>query len=156
MALLQISEPDAPPESRQRRIAIGIDLGTTNSLVAVVRDGKAAVLPDAAGRPLLPSVVRYEANGAIEVGSAAFRHLAHDPRNTIASVKRFMGRGVRDVPYIENAPYDFVDAPGMLQLKTVAGPKSPVEVSAEILKTLRVRAEAALPADAEMVGAVVT
>jgi molecular chaperone HscA len=156
MALLQISEPDAPPEPRKARVAIGIDLGTTNSLVAIVRDGKASVLPDAAGKFLLPSVVRYEADGRVSVGAEAMRHLAHDPRNTISSVKRFMGRGVRDVPYIENAPYVFVDAPGMLQLRTVAGPKSPVEVSAEILKVLRLRAESALPADAEMVGAVVT
>jgi molecular chaperone HscA len=159
MALLQISEPDAPPEPHKRRVAIGIDLGTTNSLVAIVRDGKATVLPDAAGKPLLPSVVRYEANGQVTAGAEAMKHLAHDPRNTIASVKRFMGRGVRDVPYIENTPYDFVDAPGMLQLRTVAGPKSPVEVSAEILKALRLRAEAWMAGEggeAEMVGAVVT
>ena len=156
MALLQISEPDAPAVPHRARVAIGIDLGTTNSLVAIVRDGKTTVLPDAAGKFLLPSVVRYEADGRVSVGAEAMRHLAHDPRNTIASVKRFMGRGVRDVPYIENAPYIFVDAPGMLQLKTVAGPKSPVEVSAEILKALRLRAEAALAPDAEMVGAVVT
>src|SRR5258706_1616269 len=159
MALLQISEPDAPPEPHPRRIAIGIDLGTTNSLVAVVRDGKATVLPDAAGKPLLPSVVRYEADGHVTVGAEAMKHLAHDPRNTIASVKRFMGRGIRDVPYIENTPYDFVDAPGMLQLRTVAGPKSPVEVSAEILRSLRQRAETWLANDGdehEMVGAVVT
>ena len=157
MALLQIAEPDAPPETRRKRVAIGIDLGTTNSLVAVVRDGKAQVLPDAAGKFLLPSVVRYEPSGRVSVGAEAMRHLAHDPRNTIASVKRFMGRGVRDVPYIENAPYDFVDAPGMLQLRTVAGPKSPVEVSAEILKALRLRAESALAGDdIEMVGAVIT
>jgi len=156
MALLQITEPDAAPEPHRRRVAIGIDLGTTNSLVAVVRDGRVNVLPDAAGRPLLPSVVRYAANGEVTVGAEAMKHLAHDPRNTIASVKRFMGRGIRDVPYIENAPYDFVDAPGMLQLRTVAGPKSPVEVSAEILKALRLRAEAALGTEVEMVGAVVT
>jgi molecular chaperone HscA len=156
MALLQITEPDAPAAARKARIAIGVDLGTTNSLVAIVRDGKATVLPDAAGKFLLPSVVRYEADGRISVGAEALRHLTHDPRNTISSVKRFMGRGVRDVPHIENAPYVFVDAPGMLQLRTVAGPKSPVEVSAEILKSLRLRAEAAVPAETEMVGAVVT
>src|SRR5258705_12896653 len=105
-------------------------LSTSSWLVAVDWVGKSAVLPDAAGRPLLPSVVHYDAAGKVIVGAAALKLLAHDPKNTVASVKRFMGRGVRDVPYIENAPYDFVDAPGMLQLRTVAGRKSPVEVSA--------------------------
>ena len=158
MALLQISEPGKSPEPHQRRVALGIDLGTTNSLVAVVRNGSAEVLADAAGRPLLPSVVRYEESGRVTVGAEAQKHLARDPRNTIASVKRFMGRGVADVPNVENAPYDFVDAPGMLRLRTVAGPKSPVEVSAEILKALRVRAEERVIAgsSAELAGAVVT
>ena len=158
MALLQISEPGESPAPHQRRVAIGIDLGTTNSLVAVVRNGSAEVLRDEAGRPLLPSVVRYEENGRVTAGVEAQRHLARDPRNTIASVKRFMGRGVADVPNIENAPYDFVDAPGMLRLRTVAGPKSPVEVSAEILRALRARAEARVLAgtSAELAGAVVT
>jgi molecular chaperone HscA len=158
MALLQISEPGEPAAPRQRRVAIGIDLGTTNSLVAVVRNGSAEVLPDEVGRPLLPSVVRYEENGRVTVGVEAQKHLARDPRNTIASIKRFMGRGVADVPNIENAPYDFVDAPGMLQLRTVAGPKSPVEASAEILKALRARAEARVLAgtSVELAGAVVT
>ncbi|MBK9606089.1 MAG: Fe-S protein assembly chaperone HscA [Betaproteobacteria bacterium] len=158
MALLQISEPGESPAPHQRRVAIGIDLGTTNSLVAVVRNGSAEVLRDEAGRTLLPSVVRYEENGRVTAGAEAQRHLARDPRNTIASVKRFMGRGVADVPNIENAPYDFVDAPGMLRLRTVAGPKSPVEVSAEILKALRARAEARVleGTSAELAGAVVT
>ena len=158
MALLQISEPGESPSPHQRRVAIGIDLGTTNSLVAVVRSGVADVLPDENGRALLPSVVRYEEGGVVTVGVQAQQHLARDPRNTISSVKRFMGRSVADVPNIENAPYDFVDAPGMLQLRTVAGPKSPVEVSAEILKSLRQRAEATLlgGSTTELAGAVVT
>ena len=159
MALLQISEPDSEPAApRNRRVAVGIDLGTTNSLVAMVRNGQAVVLPDAAGKTLLPSVVRYQSDGAVTVGTEAQRHLARDPRNTIASVKRFMGRGVRDVPNIENTPYDFLDSPGMLQLRTVAGAKSPVEVSAEILRTLRQRAQDAIAVnDGEaLIGAVVT
>ncbi len=154
MALLQIAEPGQSDAPHQRRLAAGIDLGTTNSLVATVRHGLAEVLPDEQGRALLPSVVRYLADGTTEVGPLAQVHQASDPRNTIVSVKRFMGRGVKDVAHVENLPYDFVDAPGMLQLKTVAGIKSPVEVSAEILRTLRQRAEEAL--GGELVGAVVT
>jgi molecular chaperone HscA len=144
MALLQISEPGMSPAPHEGRLAVGIDLGTTNSLVATVRSGAATALPDAQGRPLLPSIVRYFANGKVEVGYAAQARQADDPRNTIVSVKRFMGRGVRDVDHAQNAPYDFVDAPGMLQIRTAAGVKSPVEVSAEILKILRERAELAL------------
>src|SRR4051812_35994556 len=143
MALLQISEPGMSPAPHERRLAVGIDLGTTNSLVATVRNGVASVLPDAQGRPLLPSVVRYFEN-KVEVGYGAQARQADDPKNTIVSVKRFMGRGVKDVDHAQNAPYDFVDAPGMLSLRTVAGVKSPVEVSAEILKVLRERAELAL------------
>ncbi len=154
MALLQIAEPGQSTAPHQHRLAVGIDLGTTNSLVATVRHGLAEVLRDEDGRPLLPSIVRYLADGSVEVGHTAQAHQASDPRNTIVSVKRFMGRGVKDVAHVENLPYDFVDAPGMLQIKTVAGIKSPVEVSAEILKTLRRRAEAAL--SGELVGAVVT
>ncbi len=154
MALLQIAEPGQSTAPHQHRLAVGIDLGTTNSLVANVRHGLAEVLRDEDGRPLLPSIVRYLADGSVEVGHTAQAHQASDPRNTIVSVKRFMGRGVKDVAHVENLPYDFVDAPGMLQIKTVAGIKSPVEVSAEILKTLRRRAEAAL--SGELVGAVVT
>ena len=154
MALLQISEPGQSPAPHQQRRAVGIDLGTTNSLVATVRSGVATVLPDAQGRPLLPSIVRYAADGKVEVGYAAQAHQTEDPTNTIVSVKRFMGRGRKDVPYIENLPYDFVDAPGMLQVCTVAGRKSPVEVSAEILKVLRARAEMSLGGDLN--GAVIT
>jgi len=154
MALLQLAEPGQSAAPHQHRLAVGIDLGTTNSLVATVRHGLAEVLRDEAGHALLPSIVRYLADGTTEVGHLAQVHQASDPRNTIVSVKRFMGRGVKDVAHVENLPYDFVDAPGMLQIKTVAGIKSPVEVSAEILKTLRRRAEASL--GGELVGAVVT
>ena len=154
MALLQIAEPGQSAAPHEHRLAVGIDLGTTNSLVATVRHGLAEVLRGEEGRPLLPSIVRYLADGTTEVGHGAQAHQSSDPRNTIVSVKRFMGRGVKDVAHVENLPYDFVDAPGMLQIKTVAGIKSPVEVSAEILKSLRQRAEAAL--GGELVGAVVT
>jgi molecular chaperone HscA len=154
MALLQIAEPGQSAAPHQHRLAAGIDLGTTNSLVATVRHGLAEVLRDVQGRALLPSIVRYLGDGSTEVGYAAQAHQASDPRNTIVSVKRFMGRGVKDVAHVENLPYDFVDAPGMLQIKTAAGIKSPVEVSAEILKVLRQRAEASL--GGELVGAVVT
>src|SRR5512145_442284 len=154
MALLQISEPGQSPEPHQARLAVGIDLGTTNSLVGTVRSGMPVVLPDAQGRPLLPSIVRYHADGRVDVGYVAQARQAEDPKNTIVSVKRFMGRGVKDAAHIENSPYDFVDAPGMLQIRTVAGAKSPVEVSAEILKVLRSRAEMSLGGD--LAGAVIT
>ena len=154
MALLQLAEPGLSAAPHQHRLAVGIDLGTTNSLVATVRHGLAEVLRDDEGHALLPSIVRYLADGKTEVGHVAQAHQASDPRNTIVSVKRFMGRGVKDVAHVENLPYDFVDAPGMLQIKTAAGIKSPVEVSAEILKTLRRRAEESL--GGELVGAVVT
>ncbi|MGE5129979.1 MAG: Fe-S protein assembly chaperone HscA [Sphingomonadaceae bacterium] len=154
MALLQISEPGMSPAPHERRLAVGIDLGTTNSLVATVRSGVASVLPDQQGRALLPSIVRYLPDGRSEVGYAAQARQAEDPKNTIVSVKRYMGRGLKDVAHVENAPYDFVDAPGMLQLRTCAGVKSPVEVSAEILKALRARAEHSL--GGELAGAVIT
>ena len=137
MALFQISEPGESPEPHQRKLAVGIDLGTTNSLVATVRDGRAVVLPDVQGRALLPSIVRYLPEGKLAVGYAAQAHQADDPKNTIASIKRCMGRGLKDIAHAENAPYDFVDAPGMLQIRTVAGVKSPVEASSEILKILK-------------------
>ena len=158
MALLQLSEPGATPDPHQRRIAVGIDLGTTHSLVAAVRSGIAECLPDAHGRAILPSVVRYlvdeRGQGRSQVGADAFADAALDPRNTIVSVKRFMGRGLADIAQREKLPYDFVDAPGMVQLRTVAGVKSPVEVSAEILSTLRQRAEDSF--DDEIFGAVIT
>ncbi len=144
MALLQISEPGESTAPHEHRLAVGIDLGTTNSLVATVRSGMAVVLSDELGRPLLPSVVQYGAQGVQAVGYAAQARLSHDPKNTIVSVKRFMGRGVKDIAHVESMPYDFVDAEGMVRLRTAAGVKSPVEVSAEILRVLRERAEASL------------
>jgi len=154
VALLQISEPGMSPAPHQERRAVGIDLGTTNSLVATVRSGAPTVLPDALGRPLLPSIVRYSADGKVEAGYPAQAKQATDPKNTVVSVKRFMGRGLKDVAHIENAPYDFVDAPGMVQIRTAAGVKSPVEISSEILKVLRMRAELSL--GGELAGAVIT
>jgi molecular chaperone HscA len=154
MALLQISEPGMAPAPHQRRLAVGIDLGTTNSLVAAVRNGVPDALPDEHGRVLLPSVVRYLERGGRRIGLRAKEEAVLDPRNTIVSVKRFMGRGKAEVEGAENAPYDFVEAPGMVQIRTVAGIKSPVEVSAEILATLRQRAEDTL--GDELVGAVIT
>lgn len=138
----------------QHRLAVGIDLGTTNSLVATVRSSIPEVLNDEDGRPLLPSIVRYLPNGHANIGYNAQAAQTTDPKNTIVSVKRFMGRGLKDIAYVENLPYDFLDTPGMVQVKTVAGVKSPVEISAEILATLRQRAEDAL--GDELVGAVIT
>ncbi|HMV05640.1 MAG TPA: Fe-S protein assembly chaperone HscA [Accumulibacter sp.] len=154
MALLQIAEPGESAAPHRHRLAVGIDLGTTNSLVATVRSGLAVVLNDELGRPLLPSVVRYLPDGSCAAGYEAQAQQAIDPRNTIVSVKRFMGRGIKDVPYREDLPYRFDEAPGMLRLQTVAGVKSPVEISAEILRTLRLRAESAL--GGTLVGAVIT
>ena len=154
MALLQIAEPGMSTAPHQHRLAIGIDLGTTNSLVATVRHGIPEVLDDEEGHALLPSIVRYLPNGHANIGFSAQAMQTVDPKNTIVSVKRFMGRGLKDIAHTENMPYDFIDTPGMLQLKTAAGIKSPVEVSAEILATLRQRAEDAL--GDELVGAVIT
>ncbi|WP_310450353.1 Fe-S protein assembly chaperone HscA [Sulfuritalea sp.] len=154
MALLQIAEPGESAAPHEHRLAVGIDLGTTNSLVATVRSGMSVVLNDMQGRPLLPSVVAYTADGSVEVGYGAEAKQSIDPKNTIISVKRFMGRGRHDIAHIETLPYDFVDAEGMVKLKTIAGIKSPVEISAEILRTVRNRAEASL--GGELTGAVIT
>jgi molecular chaperone HscA len=154
MALLQIAEPGMSTAPHQHRLAIGIDLGTTNSLVATVRHSIPEIISDEEGRALLPSIVRYLPNGHAHIGYKAQAAQTTDPRNTIVSAKRFMGRGLKDIAYVENLPYDFIDTPGMVQLKTAAGIKSPVEVSAEILATLRQRAEDAL--GDELVGAVIT
>ncbi|MGQ9862547.1 MAG: Fe-S protein assembly chaperone HscA [Thiobacillaceae bacterium] len=154
MALLQIAEPGLSTAPHEHRLAVGIDLGTTNSLVATVRNGFALVLNDEHGRPLLPSVVRYLKDGGTQVGYEAQSYASRDPHNTIISVKRFMGRGLKDLPDAATLPYQFVDAPGMVKIKTVAGVKSPVEVSAEILKVLKARAEGAL--GGELIGAVIT
>ncbi len=152
MALLQISEPDEPGR-REHRLAVGIDLGTTNSLVATVRNRIPVVLPDENGHPLLPSIVRY-GERFVDVGYAAQAMQARDPRNTIVSVKRMMGRGLADLPDARRFPYRFIDEPGMVKLATRAGVKSPVEISAEILRALRIRAEASLAG--KLAGAVVT
>ncbi|HET6788305.1 MAG TPA: Hsp70 family protein, partial [Aquabacterium sp.] len=141
MALLQISEPGQSPDPHQRRIAVGIDLGTTHSLVAAVRNGVAECLPDGQGRAILPSVVRYLENAGRQIGYEAQAAQAEDPENTIASVKRFMGRGLADIASRQKLPYRFLEKPGMVALQTRAGEKSPVEISAEILATLRYRAE---------------
>ncbi|MDZ4252321.1 MAG: Fe-S protein assembly chaperone HscA [Sulfuritalea sp.] len=154
MALLQIAEPGETAAPHEHRLAVGIDLGTTNSLVATVRSGMSVVLNDMQGRPLLPSVVSYAADGSVEVGYDAEAKQSIDPKNTIISVKRFMGRGRHDIAHVETLPYDFLDTEGMVKLKTIAGVKSPVEISAEILKTVRNRAEASL--GGELTGAVIT
>jgi molecular chaperone HscA len=154
MALLQISEPGQAPDPHQRRVAVGIDLGTTHSLVAAVRHGVTECLPDAQGRVLLPSVVRYLEGGRRQIGDDARAVQAEDPENTIVSAKRFMGRRLADVTGHGRLPYRFVDQPGMLAIATRDGEKTPVEVSAEILATLRQRAEDTF--DDELFGAVIT
>src|SRR5450759_3392845 len=158
MVLLQISEPGMSTAPHQHRVAVGIDLGTTNSLVATVNSGTAQVLLDHEGEPLLPSVVRYFPDGRIVVGREARMSQSEDPQNTIVSVKRFMGRGVADVARYGMLPYRFEDAPGMVRIHTCAGSKSPVEISAEILRRLHVLAEQALlgKSGGELVGAVIT
>src|SRR5512141_3003721 len=161
MALLQISEPGQSPDPHQRRIAVGIDLGTTHSLVAAVRNGIAECLPDAQGRVILPSVVRYLEDNGRQIGYDAQAAQAQDPRNTIASVKRFMGRGLADITNRDKLPFEFVEAgeagsppSGMVTLRTRAGEKAPVEISADILATLRYRAEDTFNDD--LYGAVIT
>ena len=159
MALLQISEPGQSPDPHQRRIAVGIDLGTTHSLVAAVRNGVAECLPDNEGRVLLPSVVRYLEQGKRQIGYDAVAAQSSDARNTIASAKRFMGRGLQDVAEAGQLPYEFVQNPdasagGMVSVVTAGGIKSPVEISAEILATLRYRAEDTFNDD--LYGAVIT
>jgi len=162
MALLQISEPGQAPDPHQRRIAVGIDLGTTHSLVASVRNGVAECLPDEKGQVILPSVVRYLPGQGRQIGHEAVANAAQDPENTLASVKRFMGRSLSDIANLEKLPYKFVKPEGneavadkgMLSIQTVQGAKSPVEVSAEILATLRYRAEDTFNDDLH--GAVIT
>jgi len=152
--LLQISEPGQAPDPHARRIAIGIDLGTTHSLVASVRSGVAECLPDHEGRVILPSAVRYLSGNRRLIGADALASQSEDPVNTIVSVKRFMGRALKDITNSNDLPYQFVDSPGMLTLQTIDGDKSPVEVSAEILASLRQRAEDTF--DDEIYGAVIT
>jgi molecular chaperone HscA len=154
MALLQIAEPGKSAAPHQHRLAVGIDLGTTHSLVAAVQSGANRVLLDECGQALLPSVVRYHADATTTVGVNARARQSDDPHNTIVSVKRLMGRGIDDLAETARRPYRFSTAPGMVRLDTVAGERTPVEVSAEILKSLRARAERAL--GGELVGAVIT
>ncbi len=154
MALLQISEPGQAPNPHERRIAIGIDLGTTHSLVASVRNGVSECLPDDEGRVILPSVVRYVDANKRQIGYAALAAQVEDPTNTISSVKRLMGRGLSDIGGHQQLPYQWIDKPGMVMLQTAAGEKSPVEISAEILATLRFRAEDTF--DDDIFGAVIT
>ncbi|MDG1445559.1 MAG: Fe-S protein assembly chaperone HscA [Methylophilaceae bacterium] len=160
MALLQISEPGMSAAPHQHKLAIGIDLGTTNSLVATVRSGMSTVLQDQHGHALLPSIVHYGEAQQVIVGHEAKVKQNADPVNTIASVKRLMGRSLKDIVDKAHIPYRFVSPPsddasqGMVLLDTRAGLKSPVEISAEILKTLKNRAQAAL--GGELTGAVIT
>ena len=156
MALLQISEPGQSTAPHEHRLAVGIDLGTTNSLVAAVRSGIAETLADEAGRHLLPSVVHYRVDAEPEVGEAALDAAADDPLNTVASVKRLMGRGIEDVKRLGNLlPYEFTPGEtGMPRIRTVSGDRSPVEISADILRALKRRAEATL--GGELSGSVIT
>lgn len=154
MALLQIAEPGMSADPHQHRLAVGIDLGTTNSLVATVKSAETVVLADHEGRKLLPSVVRYLSDGTTVVGHEARLAISEDSQNTIASVKRFMGRSSAEIKEASSLPYRFAESDGMLRVQTVAGEKSPVEISAEILKVLKDRAEEAL--GGELVGAVIT
>ncbi len=155
MALLQIAEPGQSTAPHEHRLAVGIDLGTTHSLVATVRSAQAEVLRDTAGRYLLPSVVQYRADGTLRVGEEARAEAAMDPHNTIASVKRLMGRGAEELTTLAGElPYQVVAGEGMVRLHTAQGDKSPVEVSAEILRVLRQRAEESL--GGELTGAVIT
>ena len=156
MALLQISEPGQSTAPHEHRLAAGIDLGTTNSLVATVRSGVAETLADEDSEHILPSVVRYTGSDGVEVGKIALSHATVDPLNTLASVKRIMGRSVKDLATLEgHLPYIFSDdVSNVPRIETVAGAVTPIEVSAEILKTLRQRAEASL--GGELKGVVIT
>ena len=154
MALFQIAEPGLSAAPHEHRLAVGIDLGTTNSLAATVKSGDPVVLADEAGRQLLPSVVRYLKDGSVETGWDALAHAESDPRNTVYSAKRLLARGRSELKTLPVLPYEIVDAPGGVAIRTVQGDKSPVEVSAEILKTLAKRAETQL--GGELIGAVIT
>ena len=154
MALFQIAEPGLSAAPHEHRLAVGIDLGTTNSLAATVKSGEPVVLADEAGRQLLPSVVRYLKDGSVETGWDALAHAESDPRNTVYSAKRLLARGRSELKTLPVLPYEIVDAPGGVVIRTVQGDKSPVEVSAEILKTLAKRAETQL--GGELTGAVIT
>ena len=154
MALLQISEPGMSAAPHQHRLTVGIDLGTTNSLVATVRSGSAVCLPDSDGRATLPSVVRY-LDGEVEVGKNALSAQKTDPLNTVSSAKRLIGRTLTDLAQeAQYLPYRFTPNERVVELNTRQGAKTPIEVSAEILKALKSRAEETLGGD--LVGAVIT
>ncbi|WP_153708476.1 Fe-S protein assembly chaperone HscA [Eikenella corrodens] len=153
MALLQIAEPGLSAAPHQHRLAVGIDLGTTNSLVATVKSGHAACLPDEEGRFLLPSVVRYGADGQIITGRAALQSQTADPANTVSSAKRLIGRTLEDID-TSHLPYRFGQSDQLIDLHTRQGAKTPIDVSADILRVLKVRAEQSL--GGELVGAVIT
>ena len=154
MALFQIAEPGLSAAPHEHRLAVGIDLGTTNSLAATVKSGEPVVLADEVGRQLLPSVMRSLKDGSVETGWDALAHAESDPRNTVYSAKRLLARGRSELKTLPVLPYEIVDAPGGVAIRTVQGDKSPVEVSAEILKTLAKRAETQL--GGELTGAVIT
>lgn len=154
MGLMQIAEPGMSAAPHEERLAVGIDLGTTNSLVASVINGAAEVIPDEMGRSLFPSVVRFFPDGSVHTGWEALAEQTSDPLNTVSSAKRLIGRGLKDIAGNVTLPYRFADGDGMVRLVTAAGVKSPVEVSAEVLKALKARAEARL--GGELVGAVIT
>ncbi|WP_153715101.1 Fe-S protein assembly chaperone HscA [Eikenella corrodens] len=153
MALLQIAEPGLSAAPHQHRLAVGIDLGTTNSLVATVKSGHAACLPDEEGRFLLPSVVRYGADGQIITGRAALQSQTADPANTVSSAKRLIGRKLEDID-TSHLPYRFGQSDQLIDLQTRQGAKTPIDVSADILRSLKARAEQSL--GGELVGAVIT
>lgn len=154
MALFQIAEPGLSAAPHEHRLAVGIDLGTTNSLVASVISGSTEVILDEEGAAILPSVVHYAADGTVTVGAVALRDASRDPKNTISSAKRLIGRTMKDLADVHNLPYDLVDDPSMVRIATSAGVKSPVEVSAEILRSLAKCAEDRLGGD--LTGAVIT
>ena len=156
MALIQISEPGQATKPHERKLAAGIDLGTTNSLVASVRSGQTSILPDSNGDELLPSIVHYAQDGTIHVGKGAQQYKISEPLNTISSVKRYMGRSLEDIKSKETTlHYDFVETDSSVpRIKTQSTAVSAIEVSAEILKELKVRAELTL--GDELVGAVIT
>ena len=153
MALLQIAEPGLSAAPHQHRLAVGIDLGTTNSLVATVKSGHAVCLPDEEGRFLLPSVVRYGADGQIITGQAALQSQTADPANTVSSAKRLIGRKLEDID-TSHLPYRFGQSDQLIDLQTRQGAKTPIDVSADILRALKTRAEQSL--GGELVGAVIT
>ena len=154
MALLQIAEPGLSAAPHEHRLAVGIDLGTTNSLVASVISGSAEVIRDEEGAAILPSVVHYATDGTVTVGAKALRDASNDAKNTISSAKRLIGRTMKDLDDVHNLPYDLVDDPSMVRIATSAGIKSPVEVSSEILRSLSERAQERLGGD--ITGAVIT